>query len=243
MTQPIYVVIHPMGAGGYFLRAMIERMLRPDDEIPIWHSVHNNSLSAINKSGFDYNWTRSSGIGQTVDFFENLIISFPDPEPVVMGWRSLNWNAMLSRFPDAKVIILGFDEDDVPQLAINHFWKFFVDEYNGGAQAPFIDVRNSIPAIFTSAESVRPENLTDEEKSKLTKWLQSLVISQGGMVYTVPEQYQSQATIIKYKDIIGNKDKVISQLEEITGTTASDFIKGQYDQYLIREAAYMESIK
>lgn len=243
MSQQAYVVVSTMGSGGAFLMAIVERIVRPDEQVPLWTSTHNNAFSATMRPGFDYDWIKAEGGPISPDdFFRDLIITIPDEQPVIISNNTLAWEAIYSRFPDAKVLIVGFDMDDLDEIAKCHFWQLHVDEYNTQSKSNHDNIKTNAPYLFTSPEGTRPEDLTKSEKEAMYNMLKGLALLSGYNLVTVPPEYEGKAVVIKYKDLIYNPDKVLDTLSDITDSTITNFVRTEYMNYLEKHRVFLESI-
>jgi hypothetical protein len=82
----------------------------------------------------------------------------------------------------------------------------------------------------------QPKDFTLDEVAQVCKYNVDLTLNETGvqqyLVENVPEQYTKNAVTIYVDDILNNKEKVISQLETITGKSRTKSLEENYDKYI-----------
>jgi hypothetical protein len=242
--QMVYVITATPGSGDAFLMAIIERIVRPDEQVPLWTSTHNNAFSATMRPGFDFDWNKHEvGPVPQEEFFKEIVITVPEDQPVIVSTNQLNPQAVLSRFPKAKIIAIKFDEDDLDEIARAHFWQLHVDEYNTQSRIMHENMKKNCPFLFTSPiEGTRPEDLTREEKLGFYALLKGLALLSGFSEVRIPEQYKNNVFLIDYKDLMKNPEKTLTTLSEILDATITSFVRTEYMNYLEKHRVFLESV-
>lgn len=82
----------------------------------------------------------------------------------------------------------------------------------------------------------KPKDFTQAEIAQVCKYNVDLTLNETGvqqyLVDNVPEQYKKNAVTIYVDDILNNKEKVLSQLESITGKSRTQSLEENYDKYV-----------
>jgi len=241
MTQPVYIVCFPQGGQGHFVMAILERILRPDEQVPMWTTTYNGAQSACMRPGFDFDWLSYEGKQVSgSDFFENVIVVVPDDEPVIIAFQNLDYDAVFKRFPQAKIIVIGFTADDVVEIGRNHFWQMFVDDFS--AQKYFDEIRAQYSYLFTSPPGTRPEDLTDFEKEKIYNILGGMALLSGYGEFVVPDNRKENVFCLNYHDVMYDADKTLANLSAITGAEITDFVKSEYLGHLEKHKVFLETV-
>ncbi len=241
--QQAYIIISTMGSGGAFLQAIIERIVRPEEQVPLWTSTYNNAFSATMRPGFDYDWMKAEGaMISPSDFFKELIVTVPEDQPVIISNNILDWKAIYGRFPKAKTVIISFDESDLDEIAKCYFWQLHVDEYNTQAKNNHENIKTNAPFLYTSPPGTRPEDLTADEKKAMYTMLKGLSLLSGYNLVKIPEEYKDRAFIINYKDLMYNADATLDRLSEICDATITNFVRTEYMNYLEKHRVFLETV-
>jgi hypothetical protein len=241
MTQPVYVVCFPQGGQGHFIMAILERILRPDEQIPMWTTNYNGAQSACMRPGFDFDWLKYEG--QNVPgslFFENVVVVVPEEEPVIIAFQSLDYDAVFKRFPQAKIIVVGFTQTDILEIGKNHFWQMFVDDQS--SRRYFNELRTQYAYLFTSSMDTSPEDLTADEKQKVYNILGGMALLSGYGQFVVPESRKENVFCLYYNDMMYNPDKTLADLSAVTGVEINDFVRGEYLAHLEKHKVFLESV-
>jgi hypothetical protein len=94
----------------------------------------------------------------------------------------------------------------------------------------------------------KPKDFTQDEIAQVCKYNVDLTLNETGaqqyLVDSVPEQYKKNVVTIYVDDILNNKEKVIIQLEKITGKNRTVDFENNYDQYVtLKNDLYKKYIK
>jgi len=241
MTQPVYVVCFPQGGQGHFIMAILERILRPDEQVPMWTTTYNGAQSACMRPGFDFDWLKYEG--QQVpgsEFFENVAIVVPEEEPVIIAFQNLDYDAVFKRFPQAKIIVVGFTSNDIVEIGRNHFWQMFVDDFS--SQRYFDELRTQYSYLFTSPPDTRPENLTDTEKQKVYNILGGMALLSGYGEFEVPDSRKDNVFCLLYHNMMYDADKTLADLASITGIETTEFVRTEYLNHLEKHKVFLETV-
>jgi hypothetical protein len=240
-VQPVYIICFPQGACGHFLMAILERVLRPDEQVPMWTTTYNGAQSACMRPGFDFDWLAFEGRQITgTDFFENVILVVPDSEPVIIGFQTLDYDAMFKRFPQSKIIVVGFTADDIVEIGKNHFWQLFVDDFS--SQRHFDELREKYQYLFTSPAGTRPEDLTTKEKEVVYNLLGGMALLTGYGEFETPAQRKDNVFCIQYRDLMYDAEKTLAELVKITGIETTDFVRTEYLNHLDKHKVFLETV-
>jgi hypothetical protein len=221
--------------------AILERILRADEQIPMWTTNYNGAQSACMRPGFDFDWQKYEGQNVTgADFFENVLVVVPEEEPVVIAFQSLDYDAVFKRFPQAKIIIIGFTQNDILEIGKNHFWQMFVDDQS--SRKYFDELRKQYAYLFTSSLDISPEDLTAEEKQKVYNILGGMALLSGYGHFVVPENRKENVFCLYYNDMMCDPDKTLADLSTITGVEINDFVRGEYLTHLEKHKVFLESV-
>jgi hypothetical protein len=241
MTQPVYIVCFPQGGQGHFLMAILERILRPDEQVPMWTTTYNGAQSACMRPGFDFDWLAYEGKQVPgAEFFEKVVVVVPEEEPVIIAFQSLDYNAVFNRFPQAKIFVVGFTPEDVVEIGRNHFWQMFVDDFS--SQRYFEELRTQYTYLFTSPFDTRPEDLTDEEKQKVYNILGGMALLSGYGGFVVPNGREDNVFSVYYHDMMYDADKTLAMLASVTGIETTDFVRTEYLNHLEKHKVFLETV-
>jgi hypothetical protein len=82
----------------------------------------------------------------------------------------------------------------------------------------------------------KPKDFTQNEIAQVCKYNVDLTLNETGvqqyLVDNVSEQYRNNVVTIYVDDILTNKEKVINQLETITGKFRTKSLEENYDKYV-----------
>ena len=147
---------------------------------------------------------------------------------------------MFKRFPQAKIIVIGFTTDDIMEIGKNHFWQMFVDDFS--AQRFFDEIRSQYSYLFTTPLGSRPEDLTDFEKQKVYNILGGMALLSGFGEFVVPEDRKDNVFVLNYHDVMNDADKTLANLAAITGVEITDFVRSEYLNHLEKHKVFLESV-
>jgi hypothetical protein len=241
MTQPVYVVCFPQGGQGHFVMAILERILRPAEQVPMWTTNYNGAQSACMRPGFDFDWLKYEGKNVSgADFFENVLVVVPEEEPVVIAFQSLDYDAVFKRFPQAKIIVVGFTQNDIVEIGKNHFWQMFVDDFS--SRKYYDELRTQYSYLFTSHPETSPADLTAEEKQKVYNILGGMALLSGYGQFAVPEHRKDNVFCLYYHDMMYDADKALAELSKITGVEITEFVRGEYLTHIEKHKVFLETV-
>jgi hypothetical protein len=245
----VYIVAYSNGSCGSFMLSMVERLVQQNlVRIPLKGNKYNNCHQDIITSNHKIVPARVGFMdgGQVVntskECYESFVIRTPG-KPVFVPIHFYSPREMLNRFPNAKSIVILHDRDDIPEIAINSFFKFILGEHahssDIAAKRNFNWLRNNAMYIFDSMDINTPEDIPDDLLPMCVEIRTATVIASGFHFIKVRPEFENCVYPIRYKDIVGNPEKVLQQLSEFTGKPMTDFVREQYYGYVERQKKFI----
>jgi hypothetical protein len=246
-NSDVYVVAYSNGSCGSFITAMVERLVQPNVvRLPLRGNKCNNCHKDIVSSNYKFEMLRAQTQNTARDWWQSVEVRFPG-KPMFVPTHYYSPKEMLNRFPNARSIVILHDKDDIEEIAINSFFKFIIGDHaydtDFAAKKNFEWLRDNISFVFDSMDIKRPEDIPPSLYPAFVEIRSASVITSGFHLIDVKPEYEHCVKPIRYKDIIGNPDKVLDQLSEFTDKPMTDFVKSQYYGYVDRQKKFLEDTR
>ena len=190
--------------------------------------------------------------GSGMPFISSLILQLIDPSKTDFAFTWAGHlpapNSELVRNPSLQVDYTTIPADFVPVIIrftnvresflieANHFYEITWDQnstdtmywrlYSEMCELDY-PIRKNIQ---------KPKDFTQNEIAQVCKYNVDLTLNETGvqqyLVDNVSEQYRNNVVTIYVDDILTNKEKVINQLETITGKFRTKSLEENYDKYV-----------
>ena len=248
-NSDVYVVAYTNGSCGSFITAMVERMVQPNVvRTPLkgnkCNNCHKDVLTSNHKFELLVDKNRNNSSARS--WWQGVEIRFPG-KPMFMPTHYYSPKEMLTRFPNARSLVILHDRDDIEEISLNSFFKFIIGDRaydtDFAAKNNFNWLRDNVSFIFDEVAIDRPENIPPHLYSTFVELRSASVISSGFHLIDVKPQYEHCVSSIQFKDIIGDPEKVLQQLSEFTRMPVTDFIRDQYYGYVERQKKFLEDTR
>jgi hypothetical protein len=210
----MYLVTGRGGSGMPFISSLILQLIDPS------------------KSDFSFSWTGH------LPATNSELVSNPSLQ-VDYSTMPEDFVHVIIRFTNAREFFL---------IEANHFYEITWD-YNSTDTMYWRLYNEMCELNYPIRKNIqKPKDFTQDEISQVCKYNVDLTLNETGarqyLVDTVPEQYKKNIVTIYVDDILSNKEKVISQLEKITGKNRTVELENNYDQYVtLKNDLYKKYIK
>jgi hypothetical protein len=249
-NQHAYIVSYVYGSSGSMMISLIEKIMYPEKSKPFVITAHNNAHNNLFSPNVTFNWEKVGRSGAraatAAEYFENIRSVNPERD---VFWQT-HWympDAMIERFPNAKIVVISHTLEDLEEIAINNFYKFVIAEFDGNsssvARGTWHYLRNTCPHLFNSEPHTKPKDIPTEEQKISIELLKGSCISAGYHLVNVPDKYQDKICKIMYNDIINNPDLILATLSEFLNTPIPDFARDQYYGYCNRQKEFITKVK
>jgi hypothetical protein len=185
-------------------------------------------------------------------FISSLILQLIDPSKTDFAFTWAGHlpapNSELVRNPSLQVDYTTIPADFVPVIIrFTNVREFFLIEANHFYEITWD--QNSTDTMYWRLYSEmceldypirkniqKPKDFTQNEIAQVCKYNVDLTLNETGvqqyLVDNVSEQYRNNVVTIYVDDILTNKEKVINQLETITGKFRTKSLEENYDKYV-----------
>ena len=231
-----YIVSFVAGTSGRFLANILWNMIN--------HSTTETKYTMFNSAHYEKPWTENWDVKlnePSIEWSVNgptayNIFNFTSNIGIMTSHTYPDWDVIRERFPKTKIILVTYDEDDIPEIVGNLMYKngfdlFFADKNRKSMTF------NSICEIYKELfnEEFKEQDLTlykleqifnkmlDFWKPKMLSWVKF-------MDSPVPTDLVDRTLIIPYKDIYNSS--TLDALIDLTGHPINDKIKKSYDVYV-----------
>lgn len=244
--RPTYVLGFDAGARGHFIVGMILRLHRQDDSKPIYSELgnaHDYSGTYLWKQTTFYHIQSEYPIDQWANKVEFV---GPGDDPFIILhplWQhaGLDYNQRLSEFPNLKYVHINVNESEIGEIVAQEFYKSTLllpdHPYSKEQLIEYLDLAknradcrtdgiNTIADLNDHECRVYVEHRIEQRKPTYKKHVDERFAN-------IPKEMPCYN--IEYTDIVDNKDKVLSTLEEATGCLRTKGIEDVYDQYVEKQ--------
>jgi len=230
LKQDGYFICYTAGTSGAFIASLVSQIVN-ETERKFAFTMNGNSHANMVDSNGGIDWALAPS-PCTSEYFYRNVFTFNSSKPMVVQTHlQPAWEIAKERWPDFKAIIVQHSLEDVDEIAVNLYYKYYVDDFDVTAKQAFLDVIHKQSTAF-SKDVIHPNQLSEEEIKAFIKVLIYHKISDGYMYPVIPEEYKNNAMILPYREIITNKDVVLDKLSKFLGMSVPEISSDNYDAYL-----------
>lgn len=230
-----YIINWPAGASGSFIASLVAHFVHDDFN----SVVSDNGNSHSGKDQIVNNWYIYPDIfarSYTIDQTHLYIAPRDDTKPFILFDHVIpEWDQLSYQYPKFKNIRVTITPNEVIRMFGNLFFKQFVEEYkpNDPTHERWLNVKQFHPYL---AKFDRPDEVDEENiKRYLEDCANYHIPEQWTEDCILPEQYKDKITLVKFYDVIYNKDKVLETISDITEKPITDKIEDFYQAYLEKQ--------
>lgn len=245
--RPAYLIGHFNGIRSHFIASIIVQLHRDSEEAITYSEqghAHDFTWSYLhNKTNIDSLSVPNYEKVNHLDF----VGSHDDPDPLVICaelryHEHIDYSALLKKHQSVTQIFIEAQEDDFPEILANDFYKtYLILGVNG---QPAVEAFNFYKNIVSNYPECRQDlqhigELNDDELRILVTEIigrsdtASIMKRLEDRKDTIPDSIPMYS--IQYRDIMQDKNKVLSLLEDITGHKRTNAIEASYDNYVGRQ--------
>jgi hypothetical protein len=230
LKQDGYFICYTAGTSGAFIASLVSQIVN-NTERKFAFTMNGNSHANMVDSNGGIDWALAPS-PCTSEYFYRNVFTFNSAKPMVVQTHlQPAWEIAKARWPDFKAVIIQHDLADVDEIAVNLYYKYYVDDFDVTAKQSFFDVIYKQSTAFP-ADITHPAQLTEEEVKAFIKILIYHKISDGYMNPVVPDEYKENALILPYREIITSKDIVLNKISNFLGMPVPELSSDNYDAYL-----------
>lgn len=244
--RPTYVLGMIAGARGHFITGMILRLHRQDGSEPIYSELGN----AHDYSG-TYLWNQTTFYHIQSDYpieqWANKVEFVGDsPDPFIILhplWKhdGLDYKQRLAEFPNLKYVHINVNEHDIGEVVAQEFYKSTLllpdHSYSKKQLIEYLELaKNRNDCRIDGIDTI--SDLNDHEcrvyvEYRIEQRKPTIKRDVDQRFANIPKEIPCYN--IEYADIVNNKDKVLSTLEEATGCLRTPGIEDVYDKYIKKQ--------
>lgn len=244
--RPLYIIGRTLGDRGSFITSLILQLHRQVNECVMYNDLanaHDYVYAYFNEH------TNHRMIAKPVESEHQNEINFTgksnDPMIIInqiWQYKGIDFNIRKAQYDNIKYVLIESRSDEMEELVANDFYK---------ATAPYSEFRPSIGndmmdryrKIAQTNPNCRPNlsKLTElnliEQQTIIRHWAAELALYQDRKTKECLSNVPCDIPIykIKFKDIVENKELVLSTLETVTGFKRTQAISDSYDIYLEKQ--------
>jgi hypothetical protein len=236
-----YLVSAPFGGGGSFVQCLLLHNHRQDTE-----------QIAFSKEGMSHDYlhrywqTCTNGPDIKIKYFYNswaahFRINEGCLDPLISFYTGDSYKKVEKIFPDAKYFLCLIEEDDILRLTANQFYKFARHESKRFMEAEiYVKAYYQACAIDTGMRNYLESfsEFNKYEEQKMIEKAAQLLFSNNACLHnnTRLDKIDPERLFkFTYKELINDKEKIISLVEEATKKPRTKVLVESYNEYLERQ--------
>lgn len=244
--RPTYLIDHFAGIRGHFIGSLILQLHRNAQE-PVEYSeaghAHNITWSYFhNKTNLDL-LPKNTNYINDIEF----IGEEDDPDPLIINvmlnaYPSIDYDKLIAKHPVLKKAAISVTIDYFPELIANDMYKTYLilgpeSDYAKSFFQLYLLAAKNDANCRTGLSNVG--ELNDYELSVLVKYriehanFPEMLYKYENRQATFPDSIPTYT--IQYPDIMNDKNKVLTILEDMTGCKRTVAIEKSYDNYLYQQ--------
>lgn len=245
MDEEVYIISFQAGSSGRFLGNIVWGTLK--DVVYTYH------LSKFNSAHKQSPWGTSYSIDNLPSYIDrlqrwrypnlyNYVTILEDPALIVVHMPP-DFEKVYSRFPNAKIIVISYTIDDIPEIISNNLLKngieYFVDNTSDIPINPDVIFLKKRYKEKFKQDFAGQEIPIDVKKEFFLEYSNILGPKIKSTFYTnpiVPDKYKDRVLILPFHEMMHDKNKVLDKISKITGRTIKDTMVSFYDDYLMGRA-------
>lgn len=251
MTRPLYIIGRNRGDRGHFISSLLLHFHRSTDQI-----VEYNDLGNAHDYVFRYYWEYTNFFAVRAEYEYNVQHNYLEftgegDDPLIVmypAWQhdSVDYAARIKTYSNIKYIHIDFLPNELDELLANDFYK---------ATAPYslqdpelgTEYLNRYQAIAKKDSACRTniDKLVDLNEYEVQALIRHVASEQRRTCYSVvtkkcltsvPDSVPIHT--IAFQDILNDKEKILTTLEEVTGCKRTPAIEQNYDNYLEKQKTF-----
>lgn len=244
-----YVIAFEAGASGNFINTLLFQFLY--GQLPYRNSEFGKShhsygllknyleirrLSLIKSDQRPYDHSLPAEFAVNILPYNYLVY---DPKDVTKPFITLehivpDWDALFTKFPNGKCIMITVPEELGPRVGGNVFYKTIIDEYetNKWYKERWVRYKVENPEL---QKYQHPQEVPIDEIELVTKRYKPQI-----PYVDVPEKYTRNVFIMTLKELLYEKEKVLNLLHTVCGKPITKFHHRYYDSYLQKQKDLVE---
>jgi hypothetical protein len=164
----------------------------------------------------------------------------PNKHFVLFEHVPTNFDLLSSHYLNFQNIIITYTHDDIFSIAKNWFYKIIVPE--------FIYYKNRerwlrIAKTVFNDVTLDPTKLSKEQVTRSLEFIVNYDLGYPSAFFMnpkIPENYVDRVTLIGYRDILENSDKVLEILGNVINLPVTDIVTDNYSRYIRSQTLFEE---
>lgn len=245
--RPLYIIGRTLGDRGTFIISLMLQLHRQveqcviyndlanaHDYFHLYHKEHTNHHHVMETTPYAQVQNKVNFTGKSND---PLIIINP-----IWQYEFIDFDTRKAQYDNIKYVLIESRSDEMEELVANDFYKATAP-YSNFIPSIGDDMMDRYRKITQTNLNCRPNlsKLTElnlvEQQTLIRNWAAELALHQDRKIEECLNNVPSDIPIykIKFKDIVENKELVLSILETVTGFKRTRAISDSYDIYLEKQ--------
>jgi hypothetical protein len=246
-----YVLSFVAGTSGRFLASILWNMINNlDSEI---------EFTPFNSAHYGTPWTRNWDVKldePSIEWTVNgptayNIFNFTEDKGIMTTHSYPNWDVIRERFPSTKVIIIQYDDTDIPEMIANIMYKngfdLFLSDFQKGKDRKSMTFnliceihKDLFGAEYDGSYELTIQQLEQIFEKMLEKW-RPMMLSWDRFIDTpVPDDFIDKTMILSYKNIF-DTEETLSKFMNFTQHSVNDYTKESYRTYVNNRKTLLET--
>ena len=238
MKQEGYFVCYTAGTSGAFVSSLVSQIVN-NTEREFGFTMNGNSHSNMIDSNCGIDWALAPS-PCTPEYFYRNVFTFNSAKPMIMQTHlQPAWEIVKDRWPTFKAVIITHTLADINEIAVNLYYKYYLDDFDVTAKAAFLDIIRNQSTAFPK-DITHPSQLSEEEIRTFIKILVYHKISDGYIYPTAPDEYKDHVLFLPYREVVTDAELVLNKLSNFLGMPVPKVSKDNYVAYLEYQTKLME---
>jgi len=220
LNTPFYLINYMGGMSGAFLTSIVHNLFYTPKNLEV--SESGNAHHSLDR--YDTNWDRNSTLGYNINVTKiyDYLRPIDNSKPLIAcDHGKPDFDRLFSIYPNAKVLTITCDLNEMnPVYILMRMLKFegnmFYNEHMKGSftdrPANYTDLTpEQCEIFFSKSHTVKPDDYFNNKN--------------------IPSEYSDKIYFIEWEDILFKQNKLLTQLENITGQKRNDQIIIDYQNY------------
>lgn len=236
-----YLINWPAGASGSFLASLVAHFVNED----FHSSLSANGNSHDGKNVIAENWKLDPENFTKIYTVEPTHLHIEpryEDRPFILFDHVLpDWELLFAQFPKFKNIRVTISPNEVIRMFANLFFKQFVEHYSLGNPTHnyWVQTQGYYPYLkkYNSPKDVDLETVRRYLEDSSTYDIPDCWRDECEL----PDQYKDKIYLIRFYDIIHNRDLVLEKISQITSRPITDKVLEFYNDYIEKQDELVKS--